>query len=123
MGGVTMQVRVVTVDFDNFRQRIDEARECLIDFLPCKVRISASGEGLHVKKFCSSEAEYSRALALKKEYDDPRRIELDIKRKEHGLTGDLLFFEKWIEGIRKVAGRWINFESKNEVMNMEEILK
>lgn len=118
-----MRVRIVTIDFDNFRQRIDEARECLINFLPCKVRISASGEGLHIKISCSNEDEYSRALALKNQYDDLRRIEIDSKRKEHGLTGDILFSDKWIGGNRKVAGRWINFESKNEVMNMEEILK
>ena len=123
MGSITMKVRVVTVDFDNFRQRIDEARECLIKFLACKVRRSSSGEGLHMKKSCSSEAEYSHALALKNKYDDPRRIEIDAIRKEHGLTSDILFSDKWIDGDRKVAGSWVNFESKNEVMNMEEILK
>ncbi len=118
-----MKTRIVTVDFDNFRERIDEARQCLINFLPCKVRISASGTGLHVKKFCSSEDEYSHALALKKKYDDPRRIENDAARKEHGLTGDILFFDKWIGGERKIAGEWKDFESKSDVMNMEETLK
>lgn len=123
MGSIAMKIRVVTVDFDNFRARIDEARKCLINFLPCKVRLSASGEGLHIKKFCRGEDEYSHAMALKKVYDDPRRIEIDAVRKEHVLTGDILFSEKWIGGERKIAGEWKDFERENDAMNMEKILK
>jgi hypothetical protein len=123
MGGIAMQVRVVYVDFDNFRQRIDEAKQCLIEFLPCLVRISSSRNGLHIKKICNNEIEHSCALSLKQKYDDPKRIAIDALRKKVGLTSEILFFVKCIGQERRVAGEWIEFESESDVRNMEEILK
>jgi len=36
-----------------------------------------NGEGLHLKKMCYNEIELSKALFLKKKYDDPKRLEID----------------------------------------------
>lgn len=118
-----MKKQVVTVDFDNFRERINEAKKCIINFLPCKVRISSGRQGLHIKKICHNEIEYSHALSLKIQYDDPRRLKIDAIRKELGLTGDILFKEKCVGKDRKIAGEWIDFESESDVMTMEEVLK
>jgi hypothetical protein len=117
-----MRMRMVYVDFDNFRQRIDEARQCLIDFLPCQVRISSSGNGFHVKKLCNNESEYSSALILKKKYDDPKRIAIDEAREKVGLNGDILFSTKCIGGKRGTAGEWIYIENESDVINLECLL-
>jgi len=83
-------MRAVTADFDGYRERLGEARQCLVRFLPCLARISSGGRGFHVFKICDSELEYSRALRLKEEFDDPVRRSLDKARARHGLTGGLL---------------------------------
>lgn len=117
-----MRVRFVYVDFDNFRQRIDEARQCLTDFLPCQVRISAGGNGLHIRKLCNNEIEYSHALSLRQKYDDPKRIAIDARRKKVGLTSDILFGVKHIgQEPRGVAGLWIDIENESDVMNLEDL--
>jgi hypothetical protein len=46
-----MKPQTVTIDFDDFRSRINDARQCIKDLLPCEVRISASGDGLHSESF------------------------------------------------------------------------
>lgn len=117
-----MQVRVVTVDFDNFRQRIDGAKQCLIDFLPCQVRISGGGNGLHIKKLCNNEIEYCQAILLKQKYDDPKRRAIDAVRKKVGLTGEILFSDKRIGRERGTAGEWVNIENKSDVMNLQFLL-
>jgi hypothetical protein len=80
----------VTADFDGHRERTSEARQCLVRFLPCLARISSGRAGFHVLKLCDSELEYSQALRLREEYDDPARLLLDKSRARHGLTGGLL---------------------------------
>ncbi len=123
MGEVTMKPRLVTVDFDNFESRIDDAKQCIIDFLPCEVRISAGGLGLHIKKTCYNEVEYSHALLLKSKYDDPNRLQIDALRAEKGLTEEVLFGKKCIGRDMKEAGEWVNFDSESDVINMKELLK
>jgi hypothetical protein len=122
MGGVIVKVQVVKVDFDNFRERIDDAKRCIIHFLPCKVRISSGRNGLHIKKFCHNEIEYSYALSLKQKFDDPVRLKIDALRKEHGLIGDITFSVKCIDEEIKIAGEWVNFETESDVKNMEDLL-
>jgi hypothetical protein len=117
-----MWMRMVYIDFDDFRQRIFELRQCLIDFLPCRVRISAGGNGLHIKKLCNNESEYSSALILKKKHDDPKRLAIDEAREKVGLNGEILFFSKNIGEERGTAGEWKDIENESDVMNLEVLL-
>ncbi len=113
-------MKVLYVDFDGFRQRIHEAKQCLIEFLPCQVRVSAGGNGLHIKKFCNNEIEYSRALSLKQKYDDPKRLAIDARREKVVLTSEILFVVKHIgQEPRGVAGLWIDIENESDVINLE----
>lgn len=118
-----MKPQIVTVDFDDFRCRIDVARQCIINFLPCEVRISSGGNGLHIKKTCYNEIELSNALFLKNKYDDPKRLAIDALRAEKGLIRDILFKQKCIGQNIKEAGEWVIFDSESDVINMEELLK
>lgn len=105
----------VTVDFDNYMERIDEAKKCLVDFLPCKVRISGGKRGLHILKICANETDYSHALHLRKKYDDPKRFFIDEIRAKKGLVGNVLSDIKCIGNIVKVADKWVDIENKNDI--------
>jgi hypothetical protein len=104
MGGLTMEMRAVTIDFDNYRERIDELKQCMIGLLPFKARKSGNGEGLHLLKRCPDEAEYLHAISIKQRYDDPKRVLIDAFRAKYGLTGNVLFNIKCIGKERKIAG-------------------
>jgi hypothetical protein len=117
-----MKPQTVTVDFDNFRERINEARQCLLDFLPCEVRISAGRLGLHIKKTCYNEIEHSHALSLRTKYDDPKRLLIDRLRAEKGLTGEILLRKKCIGQDTKEAGEWVHFNRVKDAMNIEVLL-
>jgi hypothetical protein len=119
---------VVTVDFDNYRERIDQARKCLTGFLPCKARISGGREGLHILKTCVDETEYAHALALRERYDDPDRWVQD--RLRHGLTGGMLNNTKctpWIYTSDVYHPHWFNWGKvpgdDNEKLKLLEFLK
>jgi hypothetical protein len=117
-----MKSRLVTIDFDDFRNRIDDAKQCIINLLPCQARISAGGDGLHIKKTCYNEIEHSHALSLRTKYDDPKRLLIDRLRAEKGLTGEILLRKKCIGQDTKEAGEWVHFNRVKDAMNIEVLL-
>ena len=117
-----MEMRAVTIDFDNYRERIDELKQCMISLLPFKARKSGNREGLHLLKRCPDEAEYLRALSIKQKCDDPKRLLIDALRAKYGLTGNVLFTIKCIGNERKVAGEWVNFKNESDIAILEDLL-
>lgn len=117
-----MKSKIVTIDFDDFRKRIDDARQCIINLLPCKVRISSGGDGLHIKKKCYNQIELSNALSLKKKYDDHKRQEIDALNAGLGLTPEILFHRKCIGQDIEEASDWVHFSRLKDAMNMEVLL-
>lgn len=113
---------MVTIDFDDFRNRIDDARQCIINLMPCKARISASGDGLHIKKTCYNEIELSNALSLKNKYDDPKRVQIDALNAGLGMTSEILFNRKCIGEKIEEASEWLHFHRIKDAMNMEVLL-
>ncbi len=120
MGEIRNQPFPVTIDLD--RERFDKVEKCLIDFLPCYARLS-SGHGMHILKLCFDEETYKKALLLRNKYDDPERQVIDKIRTEHGLTGNLLLGIKGFRNERKIAGKWIKIENKEDVKKFMEVLK
>lgn len=117
-----MKPQTITIDFDDFRKRIDDARQCIINLLPCKVRISAGGDGLHIKKICYNELELSNALSLKNKWDDPKRQEIDALNAGLGMTPEILFHRKCIGSDIIEADKWVHFHRVKDAKNMEVLL-
>ncbi len=105
---------IVTIDFDNIMERIDNALICLIDFLPCKMRISGGRKGLHFKKYCTNEEEYKCALLVRERYDDLKRLFADSINEKAGLQTNILLGNYYFDGEFKKAGEWVMVENKSE---------
>lgn len=117
-----MKPQMITIDLDDFMSRIEDARQCIIDLLPCKVRISSGKNGLHIKKICYNEIELSNALLVKNKYDDPKRLEIDALRNDLRLTKEILFGRKSLGHDSKEADEWVLFHRRKDAMNMEVLL-
>jgi len=118
--------KIVTIDFDNFTENIDEAYQCLIDFLPCKVRISGGGNGLHFKKYCFDES-YKNAFVIREKYDDPKRLYVDRINERAGLTTNILLGHFCFKNETRIASEWITVRNKEdadlEFKNITERIK
>lgn len=90
---------MIAIDFDNYRNRLDELGEFLDIVGSCWIRFSAGGEGLHIKAEgkCDYESEVYRR------FDDPKRLIANRVRKECGQVHNVLWDSK---NGRKV-GSWI----------------
>ncbi len=106
--------KIVTIDFDNFTERIDEAYQCLIDFLPCKVRISGGWNGLHFKKYCKEGDEFNRAWLLREKYDDPKRLCISILNGKVGMDTNVLLGHFCFRNKTTIAGEWIIVRNVDE---------
>lgn len=110
----------ITIDIDNAVNKIEFTRECLRECIPCTVRISASGVGIHVLKI----GEDGEIWKLKKKYDDLMRYKADKFRKKVGLLNNFLFDMKWYNGVKKYAGQWVDVENENDIQKfLKEMIK
>jgi len=110
---------IVSIDFDDVKERLKEAEDCLIEFKPCLVRISASGDGLHLVKWSNN----GKDLEIQKKYDDKRRFRLDEQRKKLGLTSQILFDKKYFFLMPKYASKWCEIISEEDVKKFIEVIK
>jgi len=99
-------VGIVMIDFDNVSGRPEAAKECINDFIPCLVRISSGGNGLHILKPCIDEEIHNRALTLQEVYDDPGRLEINKIRRKNGFTTNILLGTKGFNQETRIAGEW-----------------
>ena len=92
------------LDYDKFTYRIVDAFYMLKNIpFPYDVRISSSGEGLHIRK----DGNYTYNDPLYKMYDDPRRLGMNRTRLHAGVSHNILWNVK--KGI--VAGAWFTIEN------------
>ena len=93
----------ITVDLDakdysrnQFRLRATRAYSQLADDADeVEVHVSSSGLGLHLVAWFEDPLEFHEEIALRRQHgDDPRRVDMDIKRWFQGLYTGVLFEEK-----------------------------
>ena len=97
------------IDYDKYTFRIVDAFYMLKNIpFPYDVRISSSGEGLHVRK----DGEYTYNDPLYRMYDDPRRLGMNRTRQRAGVSHNILWNVK--KGI--AAGAWFKIENKVDVL-------
>ena len=97
------------LDYDKFTFRIVDAFYMLKSIpFPYDVRISASGEGLHVCK----DGEYTYNDPLYKMYDDPRRLGMNRTRLHAGVSHNLL----WKVKKGNAAGPWSKIENIVDIL-------
>ena len=91
------------IDYDKFIFRMVDTFNMLNTIpTPYDVRISASGEGLHIRK----EGDYTYDDPLYTMYDDPRRLRMNKIRQRAGVSHNLLWAEKPYTQQKKEAGSW-----------------
>ena len=97
------------IDYDKYTYRIVDAFYMLKSIpTPYDVRISASGEGLHVRK----DGEYTYNDPLYRMYDDPRRLGMNRTRQRAGVSHNILWNVK--KGI--AAGAWFKIENIVDIL-------
>ena len=106
---------IVMIDFDNVSGRPEVAKECINDFIPCLVRVSSGGDGLHLLKPCIDEETHNRALTLQEVYDDPERLEINRIRKTNGFTANILLGVKGFNQETRIAGEWEKIKNSLDV--------
>jgi hypothetical protein len=113
VGGVKMPI-----DFDNFRERKEELKECFAILpKPFFVRISGGKKGLHI---ILGKGQDERQYRLK--YDDPERLIIDAIRRKFGFTSNMLLSKKCIGHEVKIAGDWIKINNDSDVKKFLEEL-
>ena len=55
--------------FENVKDRLDEARECMTELIPCYARETENRTGIFIKKEYSSNEEYENILRIKEKYN------------------------------------------------------
>ena len=97
------------IDYDKYTWRIVDAF-CMLKHIPTPydVRISASGEGLHIRK----DGDYTYDDPLYIMYDDPRRLRMNRIRQRAGVSHNLL----WNVKKGNVPGAWFKIENMVDVL-------
>ena len=97
------------LDYDKYTFRIVDAFYMLKSIpAPYLVRISASGEGLHIAK----EGDYAYDDPLYINYDDPRRLRMNRIRQRAGVSHNLL----WDVKKGKRPGPWHTIENIVDIL-------
>jgi len=79
------------IDYDKYIYRLSDTFYMLRAIpTPYDVRISASGEGLHIRK----DGYYTYDDPLYKMYDDPRRLRMNRIRQRAGVSHNILWAKK-----------------------------
>lgn len=108
------------LDYDKYIYRMTDTFYMLRSIpTPFYVRISASGEGLHVCK----EGEYDYDDPLYTMYDDPRRLRMNRIRQRAGVSHNLL----WDVKKGKKPGAWAKIKNNVDALiflcTLKEILQ
>lgn len=97
------------LDYDKFTFRILDAFYMLKSIpAPYDVRISASGEGLHIIK----DGDYTYDNPLYVMYDDPRRLKMNRIRQRAGVSHNIL----WSKKKGSVPEQWYHIENIVDIM-------
>ena len=97
------------IDYDKYIFRMVDTVHMLRNIpVPYDVRISASSEGLHIRK--DGDYTYNDDLYIK--YDDPRRLRMNRIRQRAGVSHNLL----WNKKKGNVPGQW------HRINNLVDIL-
>lgn len=107
------------IDFDNFRERKEELRECFTILpKPFFVRISGGKKGLHIIL-----AKGQDEMQYRLKYDDPERLKIDAIRRKYGFTSNMVLSKKCIGHEVKIAGAWRIIRDKKDVKDFLKINK
>ena len=105
-GERTVKLRL---DYDKYAYRIVDCFDMLKSVpTPYDVRISASGEGLHIRK----DGDYTYDDPLYKMYDDPRRFRMNRIRQRAGVSHNLL----WDVKKGNAPGAWFKIENIVDIL-------
>ena len=55
--------------FENVKDRLDEAKKCMKELIPCQARNAEDNAGIFIKKEYSSNEEYENIMDIKEKYD------------------------------------------------------
>ena len=108
---------MLKIDLDNIhpRPRLELQRIFYAMPRPFFVRLSSSGEGLHIAVPDCQEWDYRRIC-----YDDPMRIDLDGQRARKGLPVHNLL---WDMKKGKSAGAWQIMRSERDIERYFDVIK
>lgn len=105
---------MLRIDIDNYKQHNVLILQSLFFSLPLpwKIRVSASGKGLHVQCDTLGKDDFRRTM-----YDDIMRISLDGKRTLLGLPDDNLL---WCTKMGKNAQEWTIMKTQKDILSFFE---
>jgi hypothetical protein len=115
MGGVEM-----AIDFDNYKKRIPELKECFAILpRPFYIRISGGKEGLQM---VLSPEHRQDDMKYRELYDDRERLKIDAIRRKYGFTSNMILKKKCIGNEVKVAGKWHKIKNNSDANEFLESL-
>ena len=62
-------MKEVILLFENVKDRIDEAKKCIAELIPCQSKKTEDSEGICIKKEYSSDEEYVNIMKIKEKYN------------------------------------------------------
>ncbi len=111
----------MAIDFDNFRKRVEELRECFsILPKPFYIRVSGGKEGLQI---VLSPEHRQDDMKYRETYDDRERLKIDAIRRKYGFTSNMILKKKCIDNEVKIAGEWHKIKNDSDSNKfLEELL-
>lgn len=101
------------LDYDKYTFRFTDTLYMLKSIpLPYNVRVSASGEGLHIIK----DGDYTYDDPLYITYDDPRRLRMNRIRQRNGVSHNFLWSMKPFKRNKREAGKLHRIETITDIL-------
>lgn len=62
-------MKEITLLFENVKDRLDEAKKCINELIPCQAQKTEDSVGIFIKKEYSNNEEYENIMKIKEKYD------------------------------------------------------
>lgn len=69
----------VVLLFENVKNQLDDARNCLNALVPCRATRTADNNGLYIKKTFTDTDEYNKIMDIKKKYNLKEKENFDAE--------------------------------------------